>query len=168
MHLDIVNLLLVLMAAWGAGKLAARVGYPAVLGELLAGILLGPPLLGLIHASPALSVLAEVGVLLMMLYIGMEIDPRELKKASWGGLLAALGGFITPFVLCFGLVMWATGSLVAAFFVGIAAGVTSLATKSRILVDLDVREKTTADDEPLLKLDRWRPIERIKRRVLRE
>ncbi|MFW6042629.1 MAG: cation:proton antiporter, partial [Chloroflexota bacterium] len=97
MEFSIVNLLLVLLAAWIAGNVVARMGYPSIFGELMAGIILGPPLLGLLHGSEALAVLAEVGVLLMMLYIGMEIDPKELFKASWAGTLAALGGFFTPF-----------------------------------------------------------------------
>jgi Kef-type K+ transport system membrane component KefB len=107
-----------------------------VLGELMAGILLGPPLLGWLGGGPALAVLAEVGILLMMVYIGMEIDPRELGRASRAGLLAAIGGFITPFVLCYLAIVWTGGTQMAGIFVGIAAGVTSLATKSRILVDL--------------------------------
>jgi Kef-type K+ transport system membrane component KefB/mannitol/fructose-specific phosphotransferase system IIA component (Ntr-type) len=77
-----------------------------------------------------------VGILLMMLYIGMEIDPDEIRKSSKGGVLAALGGFITPFVLCYLAVVGFGESQVAGIFVGIAAGVTSLATKSRILADL--------------------------------
>ncbi|MFO7947986.1 MAG: cation:proton antiporter [Armatimonadota bacterium] len=136
MEFHIENLLLVLLAAWGAGQLARRVGYPPVLGELIAGLLLGPPLLGWIHGSEALAVLAEVGVLLMMLYIGMEIHPEELFKASWPGILAAFGGFVTPFVLAYFVVLWLGGTVMAGLFVGIAVGVTSLATKSRILVDL--------------------------------
>ncbi|MEM8861901.1 MAG: cation:proton antiporter, partial [Chloroflexota bacterium] len=105
---------------------------------LAAGIILGPPILGLLQASEPLNILAEVGVLLMMLYIGMEIDPKELFKASWAGMLAAIGGFITPFVLAYLVVIWFGGSNAAGLFVGIAAGVTSLATKSRILVDLNL------------------------------
>jgi Kef-type K+ transport system membrane component KefB/Trk K+ transport system NAD-binding subunit/mannitol/fructose-specific phosphotransferase system IIA component len=144
MEFSILNLLLVLLVAWLAGILAQRLGYPSVLGELLAGIVLGPPLLGLLQGSEAIAVLAEVGILLMMLYIGMEIDPGELKKASKGGLLAALGGFLTPFVLCYLLITWAGGSVMAAIFVGVAAGVTSLATKSRILVDLQLLDTRIA------------------------
>ena len=144
MEFSLLNLLLVLVVAWLAGLLTARLGYPAVLGEILAGILLGPPLLGLLEGDAALAVLAEVGILLMMLYIGMEIDPRELGKASRAGLLAALGGFITPFVLCYLLILWTGGTPMAAIFVGIAAGVTSLATKSRILVDLHLLDTRIA------------------------
>ena len=144
MEFSVLNLLLVLIVAWLAGLLAARLGYPSVLGELIAGIVLGPPLLGLLEGDAALAVLAEVGILLMMLYIGMEIDPRELGKASRAGLLAALGGFITPFVLCYLAIIWAGGTVLAALFVGIAAGVTSLATKSRILVDLHLLDTRIA------------------------
>ena len=144
MEFSILNLLLVLVVAWLAGLLASRLGYPSVLGELLAGIILGPPLLGWLSGSEALAVLAEVGILLMMLYIGMEIDPSELRRASKGGFLAAIGGFLTPFVLCYLLVIWTGGSVLAAIFVGVAAGVTSLATKSRILVDLKLLDTRIA------------------------
>ncbi|GIV57360.1 MAG: sodium:proton exchanger [Bacteroidetes bacterium] len=144
MELSILNLFLVLLVAWLAGSLASRWGYPSVLGELLAGILLGPPLLGWLHGSEALAVLAEVGILLMMVYIGMEIDPRELGRASKAGLLAALGGFITPFVLAYLIIVETGGTPMAGIFVGIAAGVTSLATKSRILVDLKLLDTRIA------------------------
>ncbi|WP_272481681.1 cation:proton antiporter [Rhodothermus marinus] len=107
-------------------------------------MLLGPPLLGVLHGSEALAVVGELGVLLMMLYIGMEIDPRELGRASKGGVLAALGGFITPFVACYLIIYYVTGSAYAAMFVGVAAGVTSLATKSRILVDLQLLDTRIA------------------------
>ncbi len=144
MELDLLNLLVVLVVAWLAGLLASRLGYPAVLGELLAGIVLGPPLLGLLQGGEALAVIAEVGILLMMLYIGMEIDPSELGRASKGGLLAAVGGFITPFVLCYLLVTAFGYPPIAGVFVGLAAGVTSLATKSRILVDLQLLDTRIA------------------------
>ena len=136
MELSILNLLFVLLAALIAGNISTRLGYPSIFGELAAGIILGPPILGLLQASEPLNVLAEVGVLLMMLYIGMEIDPKELFKASWAGMLAAIGGFVTPFVLAYLVVTGLGGTNAAGLFVGIAAGVTSLATKSRILVDL--------------------------------
>ena len=144
MEFSLLNLLLVLIAAWTAGLIATRLGYPSVLGELVAGTILGPPLLGLLEGGEALAVLAEVGILLMMVYIGMEIDPKELGRASKAGLLAALGGFITPFVLCYLAIVLSGGSQMAGVFVGIAAGVTSLATKSRILVDLQLLDTRIA------------------------
>ncbi|HET56501.1 MAG TPA: sodium:proton exchanger [Ignavibacteria bacterium] len=144
MELSILNLFLVLFVAWIGGQLAVRLGYPSVLGELLAGIIFGPPLLGILFGSDAINVLAELGVIMMMLYIGMEIDPRELGKASKGGVLAALGGFIVPFALGLWIVVASGGTTIAGVFVGMAMGVTSLATKSRILVDLKILDTRIA------------------------
>jgi Kef-type K+ transport system membrane component KefB len=55
----LLNLLLVLFAAWVAGNVVSRLGYPAVLGEIGVGILLGPPALGLLQPSERLHVIAE-------------------------------------------------------------------------------------------------------------
>ncbi|MCH8276192.1 MAG: cation:proton antiporter, partial [Bacteroidetes bacterium] len=138
MEFDFLNLFSVLFAAWLAGWLASRLGYPSVLGGLVAGVLLGPPLLGLLHGSEALYVLAELGLLLMMLYIGMEIDPRELTKASWAGLLAAIAGFFVPFGLGYFAATGLGSSHPVGLVVGISAGATSLAVNSRILLDLRI------------------------------
>ena len=56
MSLDVMNLLVVLLAALSGGVIARRFGYPAILGELMAGIVLGPPLLGLLQPDDALAV----------------------------------------------------------------------------------------------------------------
>lgn len=138
MEFSLINLLLVLLVAWVAGAAASRLGYPSILGELAAGILFGPAVLGLLHPSEGLEVLAEVGVFLMMLYIGMEVDYRDLAKASWAGLLAATGGFCVPLFLGYTVTLQFGFSNQAALFLGLAMGVTSLATKSRILVDLNL------------------------------
>lgn len=138
MSLDVLNLLLVLIAALGGGWVANRLGYPAILGELTAGILLGPPLLGLLGADDGLAVIGKLGVVLLMLYIGLHLDPSDLGKASRAGALAAFGGFVVPAGLGFGLMMVVTQDAIASVFVGVAMGVTSLATKSRILVDLGI------------------------------
>ena len=138
MSLDVLNLLLVLIAALVGGRIAVRLGYPAILGELGAGILLGPALLGLLQSDDALDVIGKLGVLLLMLYIGLHLDPRDIGNASKAGGLAALGGFLVPAALGFGLMMLVDGDPIAATFVAVAMGVTSLATKSRILVDLGI------------------------------
>ena len=134
--LDALALALVLVAAWGGGALATRVGYPAVLGELIVGIVLGPPMLGLLSDGEGLAAIGELGVVLMMVYIGTEIDLDHLKRASRPGLLAAIGGFVVPFAAGFGVTLLFGYDAVAGVFVGAAVGVTSLATKSRILADL--------------------------------
>lgn len=138
MSLDVLNLLLVLIAALGGGWLANRFGYPAILGELFAGIVLGPPLLGILGADDALTVIGKLGVILLMLYIGLHLDPADIGRAAKPGALAAAGGFLVPAVLGFALMMVVTGDAIASTFVAVAMGVTSLATKSRILADLGI------------------------------
>lgn len=138
------QLVLVLLSAWAAGNLVARLGYPAVLGEIGVGILLGPPLLGLLRPVDGLQVVAELGVVLMMLYIGLEIDPREVGRASKVGLLAAIGGFVVPFAMGYAAVLLLGGSQWEAVFVAMATGVTSLVTKSRILFELRVLDTRIA------------------------
>lgn len=133
---NILSLLIILAGAWIGGTGAKRLGYPPILGELVIGIILGPALLGLLETSEMISVLAEVGIILLMVYIGIEINFRDLGKASWPGLLAAIGGFIVPFGMGYYTIKFFGGTDLAALFVAIAVGVTSLATKSRILVDL--------------------------------
>lgn len=138
MSLDPMNLMLVLAAALAGGWVARRLGYPSILGELAAGIMLGPPLLGLLSTDDAITVIGKLGVILLMLYIGIHLDPTSIGNATKPGLLASLGGFIVPAGLGFGLMMLIEGDAVAAAFVAVAMGVTSLATKSRILVDLGI------------------------------
>jgi len=144
MHNEILTLALVLTAALVGGRLATRLGYPSILGEITAGILLGPPLLGLLTRNEAVDVLGEFGVLLMMLYIGMHLDLNDLRKASKPGLLAAAGGFLVPAALGVMLMLWVDRTMIEAIFVGLAMGVTSLLTKSRILVDLKILDTRIA------------------------
>lgn len=133
---NILSLLIILAGAWVGGTAAKKLGYPPILGELVIGIILGPAVLSLLESSEMISVLAEVGIILLMVYIGIEINFRDLGKASWPGLLAAIGGFIVPFGMGYYTIIYFGGTNMAALFVAIAVGVTSLATKSRILVDL--------------------------------
>jgi len=135
-NINILNLLAILIAAWLGGAAARRIGYPSILGELVIGIILGPGLLGLLESTETIKVLSEVGIILLMVYIGIEIDFNDLKKASWPGLLASIGGFVVPFVLGYNTILFFGGNEMSGLFVGMAVGVTSLATKSRILVDL--------------------------------
>jgi len=144
MHETLLMLAMILIAALAGGRLAARFGYPSILGEIAAGILLGPPLLGILSGNETVDVLGEFGVLLMMLYIGIHLDLGDLRRASVPGLLAAVGGFIVPTALGMSLMLLVGRSILEALFVGLAMGVTSLATKSRILVDLKILDTRIA------------------------
>ncbi|MFW5905624.1 MAG: cation:proton antiporter [archaeon] len=142
--IDIVSLLLVLSVAWVFGSISERVGYPAMMGEILAGIVFGPPLLGLLQPTEVLEVLAELGVFLLMIYVGMEIDLHELFKLGPQSLMIAIGGFVLPFGLGYFAGDLIGATLEQSLFMGIALAATSLATKSRILVDLEILDTRIA------------------------
>src|SRR5688572_8469885 len=79
-----VSILLLLVAARALGELAERRGQPAMLGEIVAGLVLGPSLLGWVAPSRELRAVAELGVFLLIVLAGMEVDPRELKRSIQG------------------------------------------------------------------------------------
>ncbi|MDQ3136631.1 MAG: cation:proton antiporter [Gemmatimonadota bacterium] len=137
----------ILVAAKLLGELAERVGQPAVLGELVAGVVLGGSVLGVVPAdgphSELIHVLAELGVLLLLFEIGLETDLREMFRVGPASLAVALVGVAVPFGL--GYAYWAyaphpsagSGDLTtAAIFVGATLTATSVGITARVLSDL--------------------------------
>ena len=76
----IINLLIILAAAWPIGALFARMGLPVMLGQLVTGLLLGPAMLNIVQPSEGLAFLADRGIFFAMFYAGMEMDPKELLE----------------------------------------------------------------------------------------
>src|SRR5712692_5370069 len=95
-----ITLAVILLAAKLGGELAERSGQPAVLGELIAGVLVGPSLLGWVPAdAPVLHLLSEVGICLLLFEVGLETDLKELLDVGKSAMLVAFVGVILPFVL---------------------------------------------------------------------
>jgi len=135
----IVNIMLILAVAWFLGTLFARFGLPVILGELLAGLILGPAFLGIIASTAPLELMAEFGIFFLMFYAGLEMDPEELLEHIWPALFVATGGFVLPFALGIAVTLALGGSLIQALFIGMGLSVTSLAVQARILHDLNVQ-----------------------------
>ncbi len=136
----IINLLLILSVAWAFGGIAVRLGFPVMIGELVAGLVLGPLVLGVVNFTPTLEFLAELGVFFAMFYAGMEMNPRELLEHIWPSLAAAAGGFLLPFVLGFLTVRFFGGTLYQALFVGMGLSVTAIAVGAVILQELQIHK----------------------------
>ena len=96
-----LDIALILLLARVLATLAARYRVPAVLGELTAGLLLGPSVLGWIEVSDILKVLAEVGVTLLLFEVGLETDLLRLVKTGRVSASIAVIGFVGPLVLAF-------------------------------------------------------------------
>jgi monovalent cation:proton antiporter-2 (CPA2) family protein len=133
----LTGLAIVWLAARAAGELAERVGQPAVLGELIAGLVIGPGALGLVADSEVLHALAEIGVVLLLFEIGLESDLGELLRAGAQSTAVAVVGIVCPFVLGAGLSAWWWGvPWLVAVFIGASLTATSVGITARVLSDL--------------------------------
>ncbi len=150
--IDLARLLLDLLIIIGAAKVLAEVAerlkIPAVLGEILAGVAIGPSALGLIHLDDSrgvsLAVIAEIGVLLLLLQVGMEMDLKELGKVGKASLLVAIIGVAAPFAggTAVGLAFGQDTN--TAIFVGAALTATSVGITARVFGDLRALATTEA------------------------
>ncbi len=135
--------IVILLAAKLSGELFERMGQPAVLGELVAGVIVGGSVLGLVPVDPAdpygsiVHVLAEIGVAILLFEIGLETDLREMFRVGSSSLTVALVGVILPFL--FGYLFWSmyqADASLTAIFVGATLTATSVGITARVLTDI--------------------------------
>ena len=136
------NLLIIIIVARLAAELAERIKIPAVLGEIIAGIIIGPSALGLIDPIKNLDVanmvllLGEIGVILLLFQVGLEMDLGEMAKVGKPALLVALIGVLVPFAAGFGVACAFGESGKISLFIGAALTATSVGITARVLGDL--------------------------------
>jgi Kef-type K+ transport system membrane component KefB len=132
----LLQIMFFLLVAKIGGELAERAKLPSVLGELLAGLVLGPSLLNLIFPDPAMRDISEIGIILLMFLAGLETDIDEMKRTGLVSLLAAVGGVAVPFCLAF-LVGYSYGWNTAnSLFLGAILTATSVGITVRTLMDI--------------------------------
>jgi Kef-type K+ transport system membrane component KefB len=132
----LVGLALVWLAAKAAGEGMERIGQTAVLGELLAGVIVGPGGLGLVRESEVLHALAELGVLILLFEVGLESDLDDLLRAGFQSALVAVVGVVVPFVLGFAVMRGLGQPPLLAVFIGATLTATSVGITARVLTDL--------------------------------
>lgn len=140
----LVGLAAILVAAKVGGDLAARVGQPPVLGELLAGVLLGNVALtgwtGLefIGTDPTLAMLAELGVVVLLFQVGLESTVRQMLSVGLAATLVATLGVVAPFGLGYLVARWMLPAeeVYTHLFVGATLCATSVGITARVLRDL--------------------------------
>lgn len=139
--MDISELLVSLLAIFAAaklfGELAERIGQPAVLGEMVGGIVIGVSGLHLVDAhSPIIHLLAELGVLLLLFLIGLETDLKRLLSVGPAATAVALAGIVLPFAGGYGVGAWLNYPTTVSIFLGAALTATSVGITARVLSDL--------------------------------
>lgn len=131
------SFLLILVSAKLFGELAERLGQPAVLGELVGGVVLGSGLISFFHPhDPTLGVMAEVGVILLLFETGIHSDLGQLLRAGPTASAVAAVGVVVPFALGWGLMSALGHGGMQAVFVGAALTATSVGITARVLSDM--------------------------------
>jgi Kef-type K+ transport system membrane component KefB len=116
-----------------------RAGLPAVLGEILAGVVLGPYATRLIEPSPTVLSIAEIGAIFLLFTVGLQTNPKEMIRVGRISLRVALAGIVVPFVFGFVYIRFLRGhSAHEATFVAAAMVATSVGITARVMGDLHV------------------------------
>ena len=149
-----IELLALLLLTRMFGEAAERLGQPASAGEILAGVLLavcvvwlGPtlPFLSRMAGSEVLEIVANLGIFLLVLSAGIEMEPREIAASSKRAMAVALGGMLLPLVCGFGLT-WAflpvfDQRFLLAFLAGVAMSISAIPATAKVLSELNLLHK---------------------------
>ncbi|MDF2700852.1 MAG: cation:proton antiporter [Haloplasmataceae bacterium] len=140
----LLDIALILLSTKGLGLIVKKYQMPQVVGSLLAGLILGPAVFNVLHETEFLTLLAELGVIVIMFTAGMETDIRELKSSGKSGLIVAMVGVIVPLLMGAGLMYFFdegvfahSGSLLLRnFFVGVVLTATSVSITVETLKEI--------------------------------
>ncbi len=136
-HTFFLYLLVILISARLFAELAVRMNAPAVIGELAAGVILGPSLFGWLEPHETIRLLAEIGVIMLLFEVGLETDLKRLVRTGAKSVAVALIGFVFPLLLGFLLSYYLFGlSLLVSLFIGGTLTATSIGITVRVLTDL--------------------------------
>ncbi|MBW0434528.1 cation:proton antiporter [Leptospira yasudae] len=157
----LLQLMVIMLAARFFGKVATMVGQPSVIGEILAGILLGPSLLGLLfpegfqllfpkESLSTLQILSQVGLLLFMFVIGMELDLKILVNQAESAVVISHSSIMFPFLLGAGLAYFiyvplapqGVDFIAFCLFMGIGMSITAFPVLARIIMEKGLTKTT--------------------------
>ena len=133
----LIQLVLILFSARIMGEVATYFKAPSVMGELVAGILIGPSVFGLIETTPSIHLLAQMGIIFLLFEVGAETNMGRLTSSGAKSLIVATGGVVLPFAAGFCISLYTFHlSLLASLFIGSALTATSIGITLRVLRDL--------------------------------
>ena len=137
------DLAIIIVFAKAFGLLARKLKAPQVVGEIIAGLLIGPSLLGIVQLSDFISQMAEIGVILLMFSAGLETNLKDLMKTGPKALAIACSGVFVPLVggtllyfAFYGVAGWGTEKFFTAVFIGVIMTATSVSITVQSLKEM--------------------------------
>lgn len=126
-------MLILFVSAKLMAEVAERLSQPGIVGEILAGVLIGPSVLGWLAPNDFLSAMSELGAMFLLFRVGLEVKSSELMRVGGTAMLVACSGVIVPFVMGAGLLLlWGAGTN-EAIFVGASLVATSVGITAQVL-----------------------------------
>lgn len=119
-----------------------RLGQPGLIGQILAGFLVGPGLLHWVAPSPILAFMAEVGVIFLLFETGLKTQPEEMLEHGYISLAVGCFGVLTPLAAGWGFALWIGENAITARFVGTLLVATSIGITAKILADFGAADTT--------------------------
>jgi Kef-type K+ transport system membrane component KefB len=140
----LLDLFLVLLAAKVGDEVFKRIGQPAIVGEILAGVLVGPSVLGIVELGEVLEVFAELGVIFLLFWVGLETRISEMRAVGSTALSVGTIGVVLPFAGGIGLALAMGEETGTAVFLGAALAATSVGITSAVLIQLGLTRTRAA------------------------
>ncbi|MDR2251331.1 MAG: cation:proton antiporter [Endomicrobium sp.] len=126
------------------GEIALKLGQSAIIGELLAGVLIGPSILGFVHETPVLTSISELGAIILLFEVGLSTDIKEFLKAGGWATAVAFVGVIVPYFFGYFVFLHFGLSSTQAIFAGAVLTATSVGITARVFMDLKKLETKEA------------------------
>ncbi len=138
------HLLMLMVVAWTAAMMLRWIGLPIIMGELIIGVILGPAVLGWVHPSEIIKILAEMGIFFIMLHAGVKTDAGKFFDAAKHAFGVAIVGAIVPFSAATAVALWFGLSVPQAIFIGLTMTATAVVITVTVLEDLKMMQTQIA------------------------
>jgi Kef-type K+ transport system membrane component KefB len=140
----VLSILIVFASAKILAELFERLGQPGIVGEILAGVLLGPSVLNWIEPNEIMLTLAEIGLIFLLFQVGLEIKTTELLRVGGTSAMTAIAGVVVPFFTAWGVcAMWGRPRI-ESIFIGAAMTATSVGITAQVLAARGVLSRTAS------------------------
>jgi Kef-type K+ transport system membrane component KefB len=140
----LLSLFIMLAVAKVMAELFERLRQPAVVGEILAGVIIGPSVLGWVAPNEIINILAEIGVIFLLFSVGLETKPTAILRVGLRALLVAIVGIIVPFVCGYFLMHRWGAPTIESLFIATAMVATSVGITVRVLAAMGVLDAPTS------------------------
>jgi Kef-type K+ transport system membrane component KefB len=133
-----VSIIIILVAARILGEVFQRIGQPPLVGELLAGLIIGPSILGLVLPSTDLHVLSNLAIFFLMFLAGLEMDPREIRRAGGSAMVISIIAFFIPLLSGTGTSLLFGLTTVQSLFMGLLLSITAVPVSAIVLMQFGI------------------------------